>query len=179
MLECNIAKLHACQHNQIACWHTCSFFTSSVIIYFSISWAEICHHNNVVYYLLMFIYLRMKPLLVVWSWERLRSTVNKVHLLEIKGQSTFQDYMVSVTRLWKVMSVWRRKGKKWLHWSSNKNQSFQVHRASAFSSSWTGDKSEVLDIDNPDPEKFPEFYKATRYEGQLEPGDILFIPGTL
>lgn len=39
-----------------------------------------------------------------------------------------------------------------------------------------GDKSEVLDIDNPDPEKFPKFYAATRYEGELEPGDILFIP---
>ena len=72
-----------------------------------------------------------------------------------------------------------KKEKKSLHyWSSNKNQSFQVHIALASSFSWTGDKSEVLDIDNPDPEKFPEFYKATRYEGQLEPGDILFIPGT-
>ncbi|ESP01531.1 hypothetical protein LOTGIDRAFT_180300 [Lottia gigantea] len=39
-----------------------------------------------------------------------------------------------------------------------------------------GDKSEVLDIDNPDVEKYPEFLKATRYECNLEPGDILFIP---
>lgn len=44
---------------------------------------------------------------------------------------------------------------------------------------FTGDKSEVLDIGNPDPEKFPKFYAATRYEGELEPGDILFIPGKM
>ncbi len=42
---------------------------------------------------------------------------------------------------------------------------------------WTGDKSEVLDIDNPDLTKFPEFSKATRHEGILEAGDILYIPG--
>ena len=40
-----------------------------------------------------------------------------------------------------------------------------------------GDKSEVLDVDNPDLEKFPEFAKATKYECILEPGDVLFIPG--
>ncbi|XP_060085861.1 tRNA wybutosine-synthesizing protein 5-like [Ylistrum balloti] len=39
-----------------------------------------------------------------------------------------------------------------------------------------GDKSEVLDIDNPDPAKFPKFLEAHRHEGILEPGDILFIP---
>lgn len=39
-----------------------------------------------------------------------------------------------------------------------------------------GDKSEVLDIDNVDIEKFPRFLEAVRYEGVLEPGDILFIP---
>ena len=41
----------------------------------------------------------------------------------------------------------------------------------------SGDKSEVLDIDNPDLNKYPEFARATRYEGVLEAGDILFIPG--
>ncbi|XP_026862610.2 tRNA wybutosine-synthesizing protein 5 [Electrophorus electricus] len=40
----------------------------------------------------------------------------------------------------------------------------------------TGDKSEVLDIDSPDLEQFPEFVKACRYECVLEPGDLLFIP---
>ena len=138
------------------------------------------------YYLLMFIYLRMKPLLVVWSRERLRSIVNKVHLFEVRCQSTLNFTFItwllhvgSVTRLWKVKSNWRKKGNNYcIIDHPTKIKSFQVHRASAFSSSWTGDKSEVLDIDNPDPEKFPEFYKATRYEGQLEPGDILFIPGT-
>ncbi|XP_013388936.1 tRNA wybutosine-synthesizing protein 5 [Lingula anatina] len=39
-----------------------------------------------------------------------------------------------------------------------------------------GDKSEVLDVDNPDSEKFPEFVKARRYCCLLEPGDTLFIP---
>ncbi|KAM4561771.1 tRNA wybutosine-synthesizing protein 5 isoform 1-T1 [Fundulus diaphanus] len=39
-----------------------------------------------------------------------------------------------------------------------------------------GDKSEVLDIDAPDLERFPEFVKARRYDCVLEPGDLLFIP---
>uniref|UniRef100_A0A1B6L9M2 JmjC domain-containing protein n=1 Tax=Graphocephala atropunctata TaxID=36148 RepID=A0A1B6L9M2_9HEMI len=39
-----------------------------------------------------------------------------------------------------------------------------------------GDKSRVLDIDNPDLSLFPEFAKATKYVCILEPGDILFIP---
>ncbi|XP_056145061.1 tRNA wybutosine-synthesizing protein 5 [Lampris incognitus] len=40
----------------------------------------------------------------------------------------------------------------------------------------SGDKSEVLDIDTPDLQRFPEFVKAQRYECVLEPGDLLFIP---
>ncbi|XP_043916562.1 tRNA wybutosine-synthesizing protein 5 isoform X2 [Protopterus annectens] len=40
----------------------------------------------------------------------------------------------------------------------------------------TGDKSEVLDIDNPDLSRYPEFQKAVRYECHLCPGDVLFIP---
>ncbi|XP_029967549.1 tRNA wybutosine-synthesizing protein 5 isoform X1 [Salarias fasciatus] len=40
----------------------------------------------------------------------------------------------------------------------------------------SGDKSEVLDIDNPDLTLFPDFVKAKRYECVLEPGDLLFIP---
>ncbi|KAI0233405.1 tRNA wybutosine-synthesizing protein 5 [Lamellibrachia satsuma] len=39
-----------------------------------------------------------------------------------------------------------------------------------------GDKSEVLDIDKPDMEKFPEFSKVTRYECVIGPGDVLYIP---
>ncbi|KAL3853893.1 hypothetical protein ACJMK2_013192 [Sinanodonta woodiana] len=39
-----------------------------------------------------------------------------------------------------------------------------------------GDKSEVLDIDNLDEKKFPLFSHTERYEGILNPGDILFIP---
>uniref|UniRef100_A0A671K463 tRNA-yW synthesizing protein 5 n=1 Tax=Sinocyclocheilus anshuiensis TaxID=1608454 RepID=A0A671K463_9TELE len=39
-----------------------------------------------------------------------------------------------------------------------------------------GDKSEVLDIDTPDLQLYPEFVKASRYECILEPGDLLFIP---
>ncbi|KAM9486998.1 tRNA wybutosine-synthesizing protein 5 [Clarias gariepinus] len=40
----------------------------------------------------------------------------------------------------------------------------------------TGDKSEVLDVDSPDLELYPDFVKACRYECILEPGDLLFIP---
>ncbi|XP_059199492.1 tRNA wybutosine-synthesizing protein 5 isoform X3 [Centropristis striata] len=40
----------------------------------------------------------------------------------------------------------------------------------------SGDKSEVLDIDSPDLNRFPQFVKAKRYECVLEPGDLLFIP---
>ena len=39
-----------------------------------------------------------------------------------------------------------------------------------------GDKSEVVDMDNPDYEKYPKFRNATKYECILEPGDVLFIP---
>ncbi|MFT7815046.1 tRNA wybutosine-synthesizing protein 5 isoform X1 [Arapaima gigas] len=39
-----------------------------------------------------------------------------------------------------------------------------------------GDKSEILDIDMPDLERFPDFVKARRYECVLDAGDLLFIP---
>lgn len=39
-----------------------------------------------------------------------------------------------------------------------------------------GDKSEVLDIDNVDSNKYLLFSKAERFEVLLEPGDVLFIP---
>lgn len=39
-----------------------------------------------------------------------------------------------------------------------------------------GDKSRVVDIDQPDLEQFPKFARACPYEGWLEPGDVLFIP---
>lgn len=42
-----------------------------------------------------------------------------------------------------------------------------------------GDKSEVLDIDTPDLQRYPEFMKACRYECFLDPGDLLFIPGMI
>lgn len=42
---------------------------------------------------------------------------------------------------------------------------------------FSGDKSEVLDIENPDLERFPLFAKGTPYKGFLQPGDVLFIPG--
>jgi len=40
----------------------------------------------------------------------------------------------------------------------------------------SGDKSMVVDIDQPDLEKYPKFLRAKRYEAELIPGDILFIP---
>lgn len=39
-----------------------------------------------------------------------------------------------------------------------------------------GDKSQVIDIDQPNLSCFPEFVKVTSYEHIMEPGDILFIP---
>ncbi|KAM6348192.1 tRNA wybutosine-synthesizing protein 5 isoform 2-T2 [Alca torda] len=43
----------------------------------------------------------------------------------------------------------------------------------------SGTKSEVLDVDNPDLEKYPLFVKAKRYQCFLEAGDVLFIPALL
>lgn len=40
----------------------------------------------------------------------------------------------------------------------------------------SGSKSEVLNIDSPDLDKYPLFPKARRYECSLEAGDVLFIP---
>lgn len=40
----------------------------------------------------------------------------------------------------------------------------------------SGDKSEVLNVDDPDLDKYPLFPKARRYECYLESGDVLFIP---
>lgn len=39
-----------------------------------------------------------------------------------------------------------------------------------------GDKSRVLDIDNPDTSMFPKFCSVPRYECIMESGDIIFIP---
>lgn len=39
-----------------------------------------------------------------------------------------------------------------------------------------GDKSQVIDIDSPNLEIYPEFVKVTAHECVMEPGDILFIP---
>jgi len=39
-----------------------------------------------------------------------------------------------------------------------------------------GDKSLVIDIDDPDLNEFPRFAEVTRYECLMEPGDVLFIP---
>lgn len=40
----------------------------------------------------------------------------------------------------------------------------------------SGDKSQVLDIDQPNLETYPLFAHATRHECLLEAGDVLFIP---
>lgn len=39
-----------------------------------------------------------------------------------------------------------------------------------------GDKSEVMDIENPDLKKFPKFALVNSYECVMKPGDLLFIP---
>ena len=40
----------------------------------------------------------------------------------------------------------------------------------------TGSSSEVTDIDNPDPVKYPLFSRAARFDCILRPGDVLYIP---
>ena len=42
-----------------------------------------------------------------------------------------------------------------------------------------GDKSQVIDIDEPNYDTYPLFAHVTRYECELVAGDCLFIPGTL
>ena len=39
-----------------------------------------------------------------------------------------------------------------------------------------GDKSQVLDIDKPDLNRYPLFSNAVRHECELNSGDVLFIP---
>ena len=39
-----------------------------------------------------------------------------------------------------------------------------------------GDKSKVIDIDNPDVTSFPRFMTSQRHAIDLEPGDVLYIP---
>lgn len=39
-----------------------------------------------------------------------------------------------------------------------------------------GDKSQVLEVENPDYSKYPLFSHAKRYEAILETGDSIFIP---
>ena len=50
------------------------------------------------------------------------------------------------------------------------------HPKDALSLYLVGDKSTVLDIDSPDSQKYPLFTQAIRYQCELLPGDILFIP---
>ncbi len=40
----------------------------------------------------------------------------------------------------------------------------------------TGSSSEVTDIDQPDPEKYPLFSSAVHLDCMLRPGDVLYIP---
>jgi tRNA wybutosine-synthesizing protein 5 len=73
----------------------------------------------------------------------------------------------------------------WTHYDVMDNLLIQVRgrkRMALFSPSdalnmdLTGDKSQVLDIDNPDCNLYPKFLLAQRYECIMEPGDIIFIP---
>ncbi|KAK9505983.1 hypothetical protein O3M35_009932 [Rhynocoris fuscipes] len=73
----------------------------------------------------------------------------------------------------------------WTHYDIMDNMLIQIvgeKRVVLFSPSDTqhmylnGDKSEVIDIDNPDEKRFPDFLKAVQYECLLKPGDVLFIP---
>jgi tRNA wybutosine-synthesizing protein 5 len=73
----------------------------------------------------------------------------------------------------------------WTHYDMMDNLLIQVRgrkRMALFSPNdalnmyLTGDKSQVLDIDNPDCKLYPKFLLVQRYECIMEPGDIIFIP---
>lgn len=73
----------------------------------------------------------------------------------------------------------------WTHYDVMDNLLIQVQgrkRMALFSPSdalnmyLIGDKSQVLDIDNPDCHLYPKFILSQRYECIMEPGDIIFIP---
>lgn len=73
----------------------------------------------------------------------------------------------------------------WIHYDIMDNILVQINgskRVTLFSPSdagymyLVGDKSEVIDTDNPDVKRFPLFYKATQYECTLSPGEAIFIP---
>ena len=53
---------------------------------------------------------------------------------------------------------------------------YSSRRATPTTSTWSGDKSAVADIERPDLARFPRFARATPYEAALGPGDVLFIP---
>ena len=44
---------------------------------------------------------------------------------------------------------------------------------------YAGDKSQVIDIENPDLSEYPLFANVTHHECILNPGDVLYIPGCL
>lgn len=48
---------------------------------------------------------------------------------------------------------------------------------SPFTFMFVGDKSEVVDVENPDLNRYPKFAEATQYRCCLLPGDVLYIPG--
>ncbi|KAL5005656.1 hypothetical protein ScPMuIL_016814 [Solemya velum] len=84
-----------------------------------------------------------------------------------------------------VFRIASKRTQLWTHYDVMDNFLIQVigrKRVVLFSPSeadklyLNGDKSEVLDIDDPDLEKYPLFGHCERYEGTLEPGDVLFIP---
>lgn len=84
-----------------------------------------------------------------------------------------------------VFRISSANGQLWTHYDIMDNLLIQVNgrkRVVLFSPRdatklyLNGDKSEVLDIDNPDLSRYPKFAEATPYECFMEPGDVLFIP---
>lgn len=104
---------------------------------------------------------------------------------QIAGDIRFPDVFEETDFFSSVIRIGSRGVQVWTHYDVMDNALIQVSgqkRITLFSPEDTnylylsGDKSQVLDIDNPDTDAFPDFLKAKRYETTLNPGDVIFIP---
>ena len=108
------------------------------------------------------------------------------HYPEISSDfHTPSNFLDEETIFSSVLRVSSKNVQLWTHYDVMDNFLVQVRgrkRAVLFSPEdvtylyLDGDKSRVVDIDQPDLTVYPEFNKATAFESVMEPGDILFIP---
>lgn len=107
------------------------------------------------------------------------------HYPELCQDFKVPEFLDSSTIFSTVLRVASKGVQLWTHYDVMDNLLVQVtgnKRAVLYSPEdlqflyLNGDKSQVIDIDTPNLELFPEFVKATAHECIMEPGDILFIP---